>query len=85
MKCPECQNAMTEGELRLHRSHIAKVMFSPVDAGSGGLKASIAPRFVKVLPGQEEVEFNGPKGSICAKHGEAFRCPECTLIVVKNV
>jgi hypothetical protein len=83
MKCPECQNEMTAGELRLHRSHVAKVLFSPVETGSGGLMASVAPRFVKQLPGQKELEFTGPKGNTCATHGEAFWCSACELLIVK--
>jgi hypothetical protein len=85
MQCPECNREMVQGELRLHRSHVARVIFSPLGEKSGGVMASVGPRFVKVSGEQAEVAFSGKTGSQCVSHGDAHRCPACGLLVIRNV
>ena len=85
MNCPKCGSEMTTGELRLHRSHLAKVVFSPKGKSVSGAMSSIAPRFVKVLPSQTEINFHGSKWSVCVAHDKAHRCPDCQILVVEDV
>ena len=84
MNCPNCDREMIHGELRLHRSHIARVIFSPPGEKSGGRMSSVAPRFVKLTGEQAEITFSGKGGSQCALHADVYRCPACALLVVKD-
>jgi hypothetical protein len=84
MICPECNGEMVTGELRLHRSHISRVIFSPVGVESGGVMASVGPKFVKVSEGQSEVAFSGPRGATRVAHQDAHRCPKCRLLIVED-
>ena len=86
MNCPKCQHEMHPGELRLHRSHSASLMFSPKDEPPHGILSWLSPAFTQPVGDQKEVMFDSQFFmERYTSHDGAYFCKSCSVLVVENV
>jgi hypothetical protein len=80
--CPSCGAEMRPGELRLHRTRLSRVIFSPAGEPARGLFRFLG--FARAGPGQKVLPFRNNFVWTYDVLPGAYLCPGCETVVIRG-